>query len=250
MKTVRLAELPALDSPAMVELDRAMMEDVCIELIQMMENAGRNLAHLARQRFLAGDPRGRRVLVLAGAGGNGGGALVAARRLHNWGADILVGLGEEPGAMAPVPAHQRQILEKMRVAGVDRPASPRALTAEARERPFDLILDGLIGYSLRGAPSGLIGELIRAANALGAPILALDVPSGIDSTTGEIFEPSIRAAATMTLAMPKAGLVAARAAAGELYLADISVPPMLYAAQWPGLSVVPIFAEDDVVRLV
>lgn len=250
MKTMRLAELPALDGPAMVELDRAMMEDVWIELIQMMENAGRNLAHLARQRFLAGDPRGRRVLVLAGSGGNGGGALVAARRLHNWGADVLVALGQEACAMAPVPAHQRQILEQMRVAGVDRPASSQTLEAAARERPFDVILDGLIGYSLNGAPSGLVGEIIRAANALATPILALDIPSGIDSTTGEIFEPAIRATATMTLALPKAGLVAARAAAGELYLADISVPPILYAAQWPGLAVVPIFAEDDVVRLI
>ncbi|MEJ2554871.1 MAG: NAD(P)H-hydrate epimerase [Anaerolineae bacterium] len=58
----------------------------CIELIQMMENAGRVLAHLARERFLDGAPRGRGVVVLAGSGGNGGGALVCARRLHNCGA--------------------------------------------------------------------------------------------------------------------------------------------------------------------
>ncbi|NIM09211.1 MAG: NAD(P)H-hydrate epimerase, partial [Planctomycetales bacterium] len=55
--------------------------DYRIDLIQMMENAGRNLAHLARSRFLGGDPQGKRVAVLAGTGGNGGGALVCARRL-------------------------------------------------------------------------------------------------------------------------------------------------------------------------
>jgi len=74
-----------LTTDQMIEVDRAMIEDFKIELIQMMENAGRNLASLARERFLDGDPIGKRVVVLAGTGGNGGGALVAARRLHNWG---------------------------------------------------------------------------------------------------------------------------------------------------------------------
>ena len=78
-------ETPYVTTPQMVEVDRAMIEDFKIKLIQMMENAGRNLAHLTRIRFLDGDPQGRRVIVLAGGGGNGGGALVAARRLHNWG---------------------------------------------------------------------------------------------------------------------------------------------------------------------
>jgi len=78
-------EAPYVTTPQMVEVDRAMIEDFKIELIQMMENAGRNLAHLTRIRFLDGYPQGRRVIVLAGGGGNGGGALVAARRLHNWG---------------------------------------------------------------------------------------------------------------------------------------------------------------------
>ena len=74
--------IPYVDTAKMVEVDRAMIEDDRIELIQMMENAGRNLAHLARVRFLDGDPRGKRILVMAGRGGNGGGAPVAARRLH------------------------------------------------------------------------------------------------------------------------------------------------------------------------
>ena len=80
--------IPSVDTAEMIEVDRAMIEDYHIELIQMMENAGRNLAHLARMRFLDGDPREKRVLVMAGGGGNGGGALVAARRLHNWGGNV------------------------------------------------------------------------------------------------------------------------------------------------------------------
>ena len=76
---------PSITADQMREVDRAMVEDYGIQLTQMMENAGRNLAHLARYRLLEGDPRGERVLVLAGKGGNGGGGAVCARRLHNWG---------------------------------------------------------------------------------------------------------------------------------------------------------------------
>ena len=79
-------ELPYLTTGQMREVDRAMMDDLQIGLIQMMENAGRNLAHLARGRFLGGNPQDKNVVALAGAGGNGGGSLVCARWLHNHGA--------------------------------------------------------------------------------------------------------------------------------------------------------------------
>ncbi len=83
------------------------------------------------------------------------------------------------------------------------------------------------------------------------PLLSLDTPSGLDTTTGTVFEPAIRAAATMTLALPKAGLHAPRARAnvGELYLADISVPPALYAQPTLALNVGPLFAEADIIRI-
>ena len=74
-------QIPYLTTQQMIEVDRVMIEDLLIDLPRMMENAGRNLADLARRRFLDGDPRGKSVVVLAGAGGNGGGALVCARRL-------------------------------------------------------------------------------------------------------------------------------------------------------------------------
>ena len=113
------------------------------------------------------------------------------------------------------------------------------------------MIDGVIGYSLQGAPSGAAAGLIRWANASGAPVLALDAPSGVDATSGAVFEPAIRATATMALALPKAGLRAPDVAAlvGELYLADISVPPELYAEPTLGLTVGHIFATNDIVRL-
>lgn len=250
----RLAEslVPFVDTAQMIEVDRAMIEDYGIELIQMMENAGRNLAHLARTRFLNGDPRGRKILVLAGAGGNGGGSLVAARRLHNWGAEVEIGLGQVVESMTPIPRHQLDILQHMEVPGSDQGAAEISrLAEELAAKGFDLILDGLIGYSLKGAPGGLIGDLIRWSNRSSVPVLALDTPSGVDTTTGRVFDPAINAKATMTLALPKEGLRAngVKAQVGELYLADISVPPRLYDGPTLDQKVGPIFARDDIIRI-
>jgi len=244
MKTFPTHEgsLPYLTTDQMIEVDRAMTEDYHIDLIQMMENAGRALAHLARHRFLADDPTGKRIVALAGSGGNGGGALVAARRLHNYGARVQVVVTQPAEDLTPVPAHQLDILRRMQISVL----APEDVTEVITP---DLILDGIIGYQLKGAPRGTAADLIRWANGQTAPILALDVPSGLDTTTGTIFDPTIQAAATLTLALPKAGLgvPGVEAAVGELYLADISVPPELYARL--GLTVGPIFARSDIVRL-
>ena len=110
----------------------------------------------------------------------------------------------------------------------------------------DLVLDCLIGYGLRGNPTGAAADLIRLANSHQAPILALDVPSGLDTATGHAYDPCIRAAATMTLALPKTGLLAA-VTVGKLYLADISIPPILYDGL--GLDLGPIFAAGSLLRL-
>ena len=236
--------VPFVDTQQMIEVDRAMMEDYKIDLIQMMENAGRNLAHLARERFLNGDPRGRKVVVLAGTGGNGGGALVCARRLHNYGANVCVYITKPDADFAPVPGHQLDIVRRMNVlvslaGGVDG------------EDTADLIIDGIIGYSLQGSPRGTAATLIQWANNQPAPILALDAPSGLDTTSGTVFEPAIQAAATMTLALPKGGLLSSSGVrqVGELYLADISVPPSLYAAPALNIPVGPIFAISDIIRI-
>lgn len=97
----------------MIEVDRLMMEDYQINLFQMMENAGRSLAILANRLFLNQDPRNKKVLVLAGSGGNGGGAITAARRLANWGAHIDLGLTQPPDNMTDIPKQQLQILSRL-----------------------------------------------------------------------------------------------------------------------------------------
>lgn len=242
----RLGDLAVVDRPQMVEVDRLMIEDYRIELIQMMENVGRNLAHLTRARFLDGDPRGKTIVSLAGSGGNGGGALVAARRLACWGGDVVVVLAQPADRMTPVPRHQLDIIERMGIKVLD--------VANLADLPSNVVavLDGLIGYSLSGDPTGDPAHLINWANQQEAPIIALDVPSGYDAAVGVVRDPAIRAAATLTLALPKPGLQSscAHKVVGELYVADISVPPDLYARRSLDLPVDPIFATSDIVKIV
>lgn len=229
--------IPSVSAAQMREIDRLMTEELGIELLQMMENAGRGLAEHAR-RSLGGDVRGRRVIVLAGRGGNGGGGLVAARRLAIWGAAVEAVLAAARDEMGSISGRQLGALERM---GVGTRATEAAIGGA------DLILDALLGYSLRGAPHGRVAELIRAANASQIPIVALDLPSGLDPDTGELHDPTIRATSTLTLALPKAGLLAPHAGevVGKLYLADISVPALAYERL--GISVGPIFARADII---
>ncbi len=146
--------------------------------------------------------------------------------------------GSEAG-LAAAPAHQ---LSSLRWMGVPVRESGSVDGA-------NLILDAIFGYSLAGAPSGRAAELIEAANAASVPILALDLPSGLHPDTGEALEPAIRATATLMLALPKAGPIRPRARAwtGDLYLADISVPELVYRRL--GLEVGPIFADSDLIKI-
>ena len=241
---VEETSVPSVTTAQMIEVDRAMIEDYRILLIQMMENAGRNLAHVARVRFFSDGLAGKRVAVLAGTGGNGGGALVCARRLKNWGANVEVFVTKPDDEFAEIPGHQLRIVKRMDIATmVGTPSADAA---------FDLVVDGIIGYSLKGAPRGTAADMIRWVAGQSAAVLALDAPSGVDTTSGSTFDPAIRATATMTLALPKEGLKmpSVRAHVGELYLADISVPPELYAEPALGLEVSPLFAQSDIVQLI
>lgn len=223
----------------MIAVDRAMIEDYHIELIQMMENAGLNFAELAR-RWLGGTVKDRNIVALCGNGGNGGGGMTAARHLHNWGAQVIVALTKSADEYRGVPAHQLDILKRMNIPLVDSASLPPTP---------DLILDAIIGYSLSGSPRGMAADFIRWANKQNTPILSLDTPSGLDATTGVAYEPTIRATATMTLALPKQGLLnpEVKAHVGELYLADIGVPPELYLTM--GVKVSGLFDREELIHV-
>ena len=230
MKTI------ALTTQEMVEVDRLMIEVYGIQLIQMMENAGRNLAELALQML---EGSGKKVAVLCGSGNNGGGGMVAARHLHNRGADVhLLRVGDSP--LKEIPAQQWRILEKM---GLRNEPDFNLLGA-------DLIVDAMIGYGLTGDPRPDVAAFIERANTSGKPVLSLDAPSGLDTNSGAPGKPCIHARNTLTLALPKIGLLStsARDVVGNLYLADISVPPELY--KHLDLDVTPVFLNGTIVPII
>ena len=228
-------DVPAVDSAQMREVDRIAVEETGPNLYQMMENAGRNLALLAIELL---DERWQqaKVLVLAGSGGNGGGGICAARHLANRNVEVAVCLAE-PETLRSVPAFQRKILQ----------------STSAKEIPFDqitgqepdLVLDALIGYGLNAAPKGPVAELIAWTRLYRAPVLALDVPSGVDATSGQTPGPFVSARWTLTLALPKTGLLPRLT--GELYLGDIGIPEQVYRCI--GLKYVSPFRPHAWVRL-
>ena len=231
--------VPYVTTQQMIEVDKLMMEHYGIELMQMMENAGLNLATLAKNHFKLKD--GDNILVLAGTGGNAGGALVAARHLANWGMDISIVLGSSLKLIRETTLHHLEILEKMNVPVIDN----------VNGRNFHLIIDGLVGYNLQGRPEGRFAEVMNDANENPAPVLSLDIPSGMDSTTGKTYDPCIKATVTMTLALPKTGFLnrEAKKYVGELYLADISVPPSLYQRMGIMEAAFPIFEDTTIAKL-
>ena len=208
-----------------------MIDELHIELSQMMENAGRNLAHLVLGLY-----KPTSVTVYVGSGGNGGGGLVAARHLANMGVAITVVPSRPASGMTPVPAHQLDIVDRM---GIDvDPATTPASSSVA--------IDALIGYSLAGAPRGRTAALIEAVGRHDK-VVALDVPSGLDAATGQTPGVVVSADATLTLALPKHGL-RGHESTGRLFVADISVPPGVYRRMGVHGSVPP-FAQESIVEI-
>lgn len=206
-------QVAAVTADEMQSVDRVAVEDVGLELLQMMENAGRTLAcHV----LAVGDGP---VLVIAGNGGNGGGGLACARHLVNHDVAVEVVLDREPDTLTGAAAQQYRILDKMAVqisVGTD------ALDEDGR---FTVLVDALIGYGLSGSVREPARTLLEAMNQRRAPIVSLDVPSGIDATTGEILGIAADPVRTVTLALPKMGLIDRTE---SLVLADIGIPHTVY----------------------
>jgi NAD(P)H-hydrate epimerase len=237
-QTLAGVTVPAVTTAQIREIDRIAIEETGPDLLRMMENAGRSLVAQALEMLGAGW-RDARIVVLAGPGGNGGGGICAARHLANRGAQVTLCLAT-PDRLTRAAAHQLKIYR----ATAGRLAEAGTPPLE-REIPPVLIVDALIGYSLAGALRGTTSALIRWANGTGAPVLALDVPSGLGATTGEAPGDVQWAARTLTLALPKTGLEAPQT--GELVLADIGIPAAVYRRL--GLDYIAPFDADFTVPL-
>lgn len=224
----RLDEVPALTVAQMRRGDELMIGSYGIGLAQMMENAGRSLAELAQSRFAPAS-----VTVLVGMGSNGGGGLVAARHLANHGVRVAVVLA---GTVRPGSVLDTQL----------RAATACDVVVSEDPVAGDLVIDALVGYGIAGPLRGRVAELAAWANALSLPTVALDALSGLDLDTGFAGPDTVRATATLTLALPKHGLHGAPEV-GDLYLGDISVPQRLYTEL--GVQVPVLFADGPVLRL-
>lgn len=220
----------------MREIDSAAIEEFGIDVLSLMENAGVATAILARR--LMGGITGKKVACLIGKGNNGGDGLVAARHLHDWGAEVRIFLGADKDSLGDVTSRHLRTLEAMGV------AASQSTVLEG----FDLIIDALLGYNAKGPPREPVASMIRTANKAKVPLLALDIPSGLDPTSGTPNDPCIEAKATLTLGLPKTGFLnpSSKRFVGELYVGDVSIPREVYVRfSMP----TPPFGREQVVRI-
>jgi len=215
-----------VDRAAMQRMDRRAGRHYGIKELVLMENAGRGVAEVAF-RFIRGE--NRRVSVLAGKGNNGGDGLVAARHLANRGCDVIVYLLTNA---AKVEGNARiNLLTWEKMGG----AIEAVETAGALERHLSplrhsaVIVDAIFGTGLSQTVKGHYKTIIDAVNGLGPPVVSVDIPSGLDATTGRVLGCSVRAEITATMALPKIGLVTYPGAdrAGEVEVVDIGMPRAL-----------------------
>ena len=222
----------AVTTDEMRDVDRVAVEGIGLDLVRMMEHAGRGLARtVIHVRGVDGgvdDHAGEKpVTVVAGNGGNGGGGLACARHLANRGIDVRVVLDRDGSEVDGVTATQLGILTAMDVpVSVDvRPSPHGEPESDDDPGPGGVVVDALVGYGLRDAPRGRVRTLIDRINDAPARTVSLDVPSGVDATTGERPGVAVDPAVTATLALPKTGLAAA---GGDLRLIDLSIPATVY----------------------
>jgi len=221
---------PVLTAAEMRDADRRTIEEVGLPGAVLMENAGAAVAETVRARF----PGRRRPVLLCGKGNNGGDGFVAARRLLDLRPQVyLVGArGDLKGdARLHMGAYERSggTLSEVADAAAWEAVRERALAA-------DVIVDALLGTGLNQEPAGLVGQVIRDVSGRrrreGTGVVAVDLPSGVLSDTGELPWEAVRASVTVTFAAPKYGHVLPPACdrVGELVVADIGIPRSLLQA--------------------
>jgi NAD(P)H-hydrate epimerase len=182
---------------------------------QLMAAAGEAVAHVVRVRY----PAARRVVCVCGGGANGGDGLVAARRLRALGVDascLVV-------ASRPFEGDALDASESAVAAGV--PVSRVGAVGEGL-RGADIVVDALLGTGRSGEPRGAVADAIRAIGAAGVPVVAVDVASGLDASTGEVADVAVVADVTVTFHASKIGhvILPGRAHTGALVVVPIGIP--------------------------
>jgi len=195
--------------------------------VVLMENAGRSCAELIKDKLK--DIAGPKVCIFCGTGNNGGDGYVIARHLSNSGFEVVVvicGNREKVKGDAKINldilVRLGRPIEQLNLSDGDVPAQVKTFAADA-----DMVVDGLFGTGLSGQLSDEYKQLIEAINACNCPILAVDIPSGLDCDNGQPLGAAIRASYTVTFVAVKKGFVAGSAAryTGDIFVASIGVEP-------------------------
>lgn len=221
--------LPTLNSRQVKELDRLAAERFGVSVDSLMEAAG-----IAVARFCD-----RPTVVVCGIGNNGGDGLVCARRLHEAGCLISVCCVDPTRLRGPAA----NALKALEMVGVE-------VVNDLRLGGASLVVDAIFGVGISRPPEGPFAEWIEAINASGIRVVAVDLPSGLDADTGVAYAPCVRADITITLGLPKQGLLLADGpnVAGEIWVVDIGIPEKAY--QSLGVKVPSgLFAQASEVKL-
>ena len=209
----------------MRNLDSAAINEFGIPGIVLMENAGRKTCDMLIERY--GSPEGKKVVVFAGPGNNGGDAFVVARHLHQGGADVIVNLLVEPEKITGDAKTNLNIVQKLSI--------PLQIIADSEEiQPLDLsmaflIVDGLFGTGLKRDITGRFATVINDINMSSVPTVSLDIPSGLDSDSGQPLGACVQADITYTYGLAKPGQFSypGKMYCGPITVIDIGIPPQV-----------------------
>jgi ADP-dependent NAD(P)H-hydrate dehydratase / NAD(P)H-hydrate epimerase len=221
---------PLFDAEGMRATDRWAVEERGIPSLDLMERAGEGLAAVVARQGPAG-----RIAIVCGKGNNGGDGLVAARLLREAGREVDVLAVWPPDSLRGDAAEQ---LRRM-------PGAPPEAFAARRLDGASVVVDALLGTGSTGAPRDEAAAAIEAMTAAGTPVVAADIPSGVDASTGEVAGAAVHAAATATFHAAKIGLWVhpGKAHAGEVSVIDIGIPPGAPAAPASGLLTDAVLGE-------
>jgi len=211
----------------MQELDRKAIETYRIPGMILMENAGRGAAEVISNTFP--DIHKKKIAIIAGKGNNGGDGFVIARYLLNQGVSVKVYLLTDSKALRGDAETNFNILQRMKGEVISVPSSKDYVKLKKDLEKFDILVDGIFGTGLDAEVRGYYREVIDHLNTLQRPIVAIDIPSGLDADTGKPLGTAIRASLTITLGLPKVGQLIPPGIdyVGELKVIDIGIPKRL-----------------------
>lgn len=227
--------MKSLTKEQMAKIDRIVVDKYDLQIKQMMENAGRNVA-----RWIFNNLHPKKAIIIFGKGNNGGDGLCCARHLSIYGVSVEIVRAFEGSG-------NNEVENQLKI--INESGSVKEISEIPNLNQGDVIVDALLGYNVSGNPREKFAELIKKANFYrkkGVKIISYDLPSGMNPDTGTCADPCIEADYTITLGLPKNGLK--NEEAGEIWLANLGIPNEVYEKEL-GIKIENYFKGGDVVRI-